>query len=85
MFTLKRFLLTILGLSIGFTLSLLGVMLPWQVRNTYIRMLAIVTKRVLQVDTFVEFVVDVAFSEAEISSVFKEGVTGLKESVEREE
>ena len=72
MFTLKQFLVTILGVPIGFTLSLLGVMLPWQVRNAYMRMLAIVAKRVLQDNTVIEFLTDVAFSSVETSTVFKE-------------
>ena len=69
MFAPKRFLLTTLGVPIGFALSLAGIILPWPVRNRYSSMLAIVTKRVLQSGTVIGFFMDVASSTEDIVRV----------------
>jgi len=69
MFSLKRFLLTALGVPIGFALSLAGIILPWPMRNRYSSMLAIVTKRVLQSGTVIVFFKKAAFSKEDIMRV----------------
>jgi len=55
----------------GFILSSVGVMLPWQVRNAYLRVLGAGERVILRSNVFVEFLMDVQFDTQESSAVMR--------------
>jgi hypothetical protein len=57
----KKFLSALLCPT-GFVMCLIGVLLPWRVRNAYLKVIAAVFDMVLRLDFFVSFFMDVGFA-----------------------
>jgi hypothetical protein len=57
----KKFLSALLCPA-GFVMCLIGILLPWRVRNAYLKVIAAVFDIVLRLDFFVSFFMDVGFA-----------------------
>ena len=56
----KKFLSALLCPT-GFVMCLIGVLLPWRVRNAYLKVIAAIFDLILRLDFFVSFFMDVGF------------------------
>jgi hypothetical protein len=57
----KRALLTIVLCPTGFLMCLIGVLLPWHVRNAYLKVIGAIFDLILRLDFFVSFFMDIGF------------------------
>jgi len=58
----RKKLLSALLCPAGFVMCLIGVLLPWHIRNAYLNVIAAIFDIVLRFDFFVSFFMDVGFA-----------------------
>lgn len=68
---MKEALLEKIGIVSGFLISIVGILLPWQMRNTYSRMLASLVRKAFRSEAFMNYVMRNLFSSESTLALYK--------------